>query len=74
MAFKLLLGVGNPGTPPVHPLYEILLNDVITTLDRCRCKELVQTYLQDPSPEARLTVGSDMRKIQFSFQLLKVYM
>ena len=38
----------------------------------CRCKELVKVYMEDLNPEARLPVGSDMRKIQLCFQLLKV--
>ena len=29
-------------------------------------------YIEDLNPEARLPVGSDMRKIQLCFQLLKV--
>ena len=37
-----------------------------------RCKQLVQEYVQDPNREARLMVGSDMRKIQLCFSLLKV--
>ena len=38
-----------------------------------RCEELVDVYLRDPSPEARLLVGGDLRKIQLCFTLLKVY-
>ena len=38
----------------------------------CRCDELVNGYVVDSDPEARLQVGADMRKIQFCFQLLKV--
>ena len=37
-----------------------------------KCKELVRVYMEDLSPKARLSVGSDMRKIQLCFQLLKV--
>lgn len=37
-----------------------------------RCVELVGAYLQESSPEARLLVGGDMRKIQLCFQLMKV--
>jgi len=39
----------------------------------CRCGELVHAYLQDSSPEARLLVGGDMRKIHLCFQILKVW-
>ncbi|CAI8004769.1 Kinesin-like protein KIF6, partial [Geodia barretti] len=39
--------------------------------ERERCERLVQDYLQDSSPEARLLVGGDMRKIQLCFSLLK---
>ena len=38
-----------------------------------RCEELVEVYLRDPSPETRLLVGGDLRKIQLCFTLLKVY-
>ena len=38
-----------------------------------RCGQLVEKYLQDDSPEARLLVGGDMRKIQLCFSLLKVH-
>ena len=38
----------------------------------CRCEQLVASYLEDESPEARLHVGGDMRKIQLCFSLLKV--
>ena len=38
----------------------------------CRCDELVKVFVEDPSPEARLLVGGDMRKIQLCFTLLKV--
>lgn len=37
-----------------------------------RCKELVQAYIQDMSPEAVLMVGGDMQKIRHCFWLLKV--
>ena len=37
-----------------------------------RCEELVQAYLKDPSPEAVLLVGGDIRKIKYCFGLLKV--
>ena len=39
---------------------------------RFRCEELVQAYLQDLSPESKLVVGGDMRKINHCFALLKV--
>jgi len=37
-----------------------------------RCEELVNSYLTDNDPDAVLAVGSDMRKIQCCFSLLKV--
>ena len=37
-----------------------------------RCDELVNGYVMDTDPEARLQVEADMRKIQLCFQLLKV--
>jgi len=37
-----------------------------------RCEELVSSYLNDNDPDAVLSVGSDMRKIQYCFSLLKV--
>lgn len=37
-----------------------------------RCEELVNSYLADSDPDAVLAVGSDMRKIQCCFSLLKV--
>ena len=37
-----------------------------------RCDELVNSYVADTDPEARLQVDADMRKIQLCFQLLKV--
>jgi hypothetical protein len=32
----------------------------------------VQEFIKDPDKEAVLSVGSDMRKINYCFQLLKV--
>ena len=32
----------------------------------------MKVYIEDLNPEARLPVGSDMRKMQLCFQLLKV--
>ena len=38
----------------------------------CRVQGLVEAYLLDKSPEARLELGgADMRKIHLAFQLLK---
>lgn len=35
-------------------------------------QRLVKSYLEDDSPEAYLSVGADMRKIQLCFQIMKV--
>jgi len=37
-----------------------------------RCEELLSSYLSDNDPDAVLAVGSDMRKIQCCYSLLKV--
>lgn len=43
-----------------------------TTFHCSRCEELVRAYVADPSPEATLMVGGDMRKIKLCFALMKV--
>ena len=37
-----------------------------------RLKDMIKTYIEDGDPEASLSVGTDMRKINWSFKLLKV--
>ncbi|XP_063764289.1 kinesin-like protein KIF6 isoform X3 [Eleginops maclovinus] len=37
-----------------------------------RLEELVKAFLDDPDPDLMLSLGSDMRKIQFCFSLLKI--
>ena len=33
---------------------------------------MVKSYIEDADPESTLSVGADMRKINYCFQLLKV--
>ena len=37
-----------------------------------RLRQMVKSYIEDADPEAVLSVGADMRKINYCFQLLKV--
>lgn len=37
-----------------------------------RCREAVSAYLTDTDPDAILSIGADMRKIQACFSILKV--
>lgn len=37
-----------------------------------RLEELVKAYLDDPDSDVTLSLGPDMRKIQYCFSLLKV--
>lgn len=37
-----------------------------------RCESALTAFLQDTDPEATLSVGTDLRKIQLCFQLMKV--
>lgn len=37
-----------------------------------RLEELVKAFLGDPDPDVTLSLGPDMRKIQYCFSLLKV--
>ena len=37
-----------------------------------RLRRVVKSYIEDADPEAALSVGADMRKINYCFQLLKV--
>lgn len=37
-----------------------------------RLKHMIKTYIEDKDPEASLSVGADMRKINVSFKLFKV--
>ncbi|KAM6912811.1 uncharacterized protein FYW49_011245 [Xenentodon cancila] len=43
----------------------------LTAEETCKLEELVKTYLNDPDPDVTLSLGSDMRKIQHCFSLLK---
>ncbi|XP_073248269.1 kinesin-like protein KIF6 [Porites lutea] len=38
-----------------------------------RLRRVVKSYLEDADPEAALSVGADMRKINYCFQLLKTH-
>ena len=40
---------------------------------RLRCKEQVETFVKSREKDAKLSVGSDMRMINYSFKLLKVW-
>ncbi|XP_061599259.1 kinesin-like protein KIF6 [Cololabis saira] len=44
----------------------------LTAEETCKLEELVKTYLDDPDPDVTLSLGSDMRKIQHCFSLLKM--
>ncbi|XP_076026680.1 kinesin-like protein KIF6 [Genypterus blacodes] len=46
-------------------------DDQLTQEDVHQLEELVKAYLEDPDPEATLSLGADMRKIQLCFSLLK---
>eukprot|EP00794_Sanderia_malayensis_P020071 gene20071-22040_t len=46
---------------------------VLTDDDKSRLKNLVHVYLEDADEEATLSVGADMRKINYCFLLLKIH-
>ena len=49
--------------------------DAGTCVSLCHSvQRLVKSYLEDNSPEAYLSVGADMRKIQLCFQIMRVSM
>uniref|UniRef100_A0A4W3I0B9 Kinesin-like protein n=1 Tax=Callorhinchus milii TaxID=7868 RepID=A0A4W3I0B9_CALMI len=46
--------------------------DNLSQEEKQKLEELIKVFLEDTDPEATLEVGADMRKIQHSFQRLKV--
>ncbi|KAM9777963.1 LOW QUALITY PROTEIN: kinesin-like protein KIF6 [Neosynchiropus ocellatus] len=46
-------------------------DDQLTLEETQRLEELVRAFLHDPDPDVTLSLGPDMRKIQFCFSLLK---
>ncbi|XP_034015745.1 kinesin-like protein KIF6 [Thalassophryne amazonica] len=47
-------------------------NDLLTAEEIQKSEELVRAFLDDPDPEATLSLGPDMRKIHYCFSLLKI--
>ncbi|XP_063353827.1 kinesin-like protein KIF6 [Pelmatolapia mariae] len=47
-------------------------DDRLTPEEIQKLEELVKAYLDDPDPDVTLSLGPDMRKIQYCFSLLKV--
>ncbi|XP_059210074.1 LOW QUALITY PROTEIN: kinesin-like protein KIF6 [Centropristis striata] len=45
--------------------------DQLTVEEIQKLEELVKTFLDDPDPDVTLSLGPDMRKIQYCFSLLK---
>lgn len=47
--------------------------DALTDEELDRCREAVSAYLTDTDPDAILSIGADMRKIQACFSILKKF-
>ncbi|XP_044022940.1 kinesin-like protein KIF6 isoform X2 [Siniperca chuatsi] len=47
-------------------------DDKLTVEEIQKLEELVKAFLDDPDPDVTLSLGPDMRKIQYCFSLLKV--
>ncbi|XP_008300477.1 kinesin-like protein KIF6 [Stegastes partitus] len=47
-------------------------DDQLTVEDIQKLEELVKAFLDDPDPDFTLSLGPDMRKIQYCFSLLKI--
>jgi kinesin family protein 6/9 len=45
--------------------------DALTDDEMTRCEEIVRAYLDDDDPDATIPVGSDLRRVNYCFALLK---